>query len=235
MLSAKNKKVMSLSPGKLYLVPTPIGNLEDITLRALKVLKDVDYILAEDSRTSGVLLKHFEIKKPVFAHHKFNEHKALPGIIDKLKSGNKMALISDAGTPAVSDPGFLILRECLNQGIEVECLPGPTALIPALVISGLPSERFVFEGFLPVKKGRNKRLQELKEEKRSMIFYESPYRLVKSLEQFKEIFSGSREASVSRELSKLHEETVRGTLDELIEHFEKKKPKGEFVIVVRGM
>lgn len=219
---------------KLYIVPTPIGNLEDITLRALKVLKEVDMVLAEDTRTTGNLLKKYEIDKRLASYHMHNEHKTLATIIDELKSGKKIALVSDAGTPSVSDPGFLIVRECIKENIEVECLPGATALIPALVNSGLPSERFCFEGFLPQKKGRQTRLQKLKEEERTMIFYESPFRLVKTLEQFAEIFGNERRASVSRELSKLYEENKRGTLAELIEHFKIKNVKGEIVICLEG-
>lgn len=219
---------------KLYLIPTPIGNLGDITLRALEILKEVDLILAEDTRKSGILLKHFGIDKPVRSHHKFNEHSTLEMIIGKLNEGTSIALITDAGTPGISDPGFLIVRECIKQGIDTECLPGATAFIPALVNSGLPSDRFVFEGFLPTKKGRQKRLQELEEETRTMVFYESPFRLVRTLEQFAEHFSPGRSASVSRELTKIHEENVRGTLGDLINYFTVKKVKGEIVIVVSG-
>lgn len=219
---------------KLYIVPTPIGNLEDITLRALNVLKEVDLILAEDTRTTGNLLKKYEIEKRLSSYHMHNEHKTLSNIIDELKSGKKIALVSDAGTPSVSDPGFLIVRECIKENIDVECLPGATALIPALVNSGLPSERFCFEGFLPQKKGRQTRLQKLLEEERTMIFYESPFRLVKTLEQFVEIFGSDRKASVSRELSKVYEENKRGTLTELIEYFKTKNVKGEIVICVEG-
>lgn len=219
---------------KLYIVPTPVGNLEDMTLRAIRILKEVDVILAEDTRTSGILLKHFDIKTRMQSHHKFNEHKSVEGIIDRIKSGEKIALISDAGTPAISDPGFLLIRECRRNGIPVECLPGATAFVPALVASGLPNEKFCFEGFLPQKKGRSARLQELSTEKRSMIFYESPFRLTKTLIQFSAVFGPEREASVSREISKLHEETVRGTLSELIKHFTSTPPKGEIVIIVGG-
>lgn len=218
----------------LFLVPTPIGNLEDITLRAIRILKSVDTILAEDTRTSGKLLKHLGIGTKQQSYHAFNEHQALRGLIDRLSAGEKMALISDAGTPAISDPGFLLVRECLAEQIPVECLPGPTALIPALVQSGLPADRFVFEGFLPHKKGRQTRLQQLSEEKRTMLFYESPHRLLKSLQQFATYFGASRQASVSRELTKLHEETVNGTLQELVEYFSKFKIKGEIVIVIAG-
>ncbi len=218
----------------LFLVPTPIGNLEDITLRALRILQSVDTILAEDTRTSGKLLKHYRIDTKQQSYHAFNEHQTLQGLVRRLQAGEKMALITDAGTPAISDPGFLLVRACIAENIVVECLPGPTAIIPALVQSGLPADRFVFEGFLPHKKGRQTRLQLLAEEKRSMVFYESPHRLLKSLQQFMEYFGSSRKASVSRELTKLHEETVQGTLLELIEHFSKSKVKGEIVIVIEG-
>lgn len=219
---------------KLYLVPTPIGNLEDITLRAINVLKSVDVVLAEDTRTSGNLLKHLGISKPMQSYHIHNEHQTVQKIIARILKGESMALVSDAGTPAVSDPGFLLVRECLKNGIGIECLPGPTAFVPALVNSGLPSDRFTFEGFLPHKKGRQTRLTELKEEERTMIFYESPHRLLKSLEQFAEYFGGDRQASVSRELTKMFEETVRGTLTEIITYFTEKTIKGEIVIVVSG-
>lgn len=219
---------------KLVIVPTPIGNLGDITLRALETLKTVDAILAEDTRTTGNLLKHFDIQKPLTAHHLNNEHKTLERVVDRLKSGETLALCSDAGTPAISDPGFLLVRECLKEGIEVECLPGATALIPALVNSGLPADRFVFEGFLPHKKGRQTRLKLLAEEPRTVILYESPHRLVKCLEQLAEHFGSDRPASVSRELSKLHEENARGTLGELTVHFMERNVKGECVIVVGG-
>ncbi|MBC8147259.1 MAG: 16S rRNA (cytidine(1402)-2'-O)-methyltransferase [Bacteroidetes bacterium] len=219
---------------KLYLVPTPIGNLEDITIRAIRILKEVDLILAEDTRNSGKLLKHFGIETKMVSHHQHNEHKALISIVDKLKSGISIALISDAGTPGISDPGFLLVRECVNENIEVECLPGATAFIPALVNSGLPSDRFVFEGFLPNKKGRQTKLNQLAENNYTMIFYESPHRLVKTLTQFSEIFGAERKASVSRELTKLFEETQRGTLEELIVYFNQKAVKGEIVIVVEG-
>ena len=219
---------------KLYLVPTPIGNLKDITLRALEVLKSVDLILAEDTRTSGKLLKHFEIGTPMQSHHMHNEHKTVDGVISKLKSGTAIALISDAGTPAISDPGFLLTRACIEQQIEVECLPGPTAFVPALVNSGLPCDKFVFEGFLPVKKGRQTRLQFLAEETRTMVFYESPHKLIKTLANFCEYFGEERQLSVSRELTKLYEETVRGTAKEVLEHYTGKPPKGELVIVVSG-
>ena len=220
--------------GKLYLVPTPIGNLDDITFRALKVLKMVDLILAEDTRTSAPLLKHFDIDKKVFAHHQHNEHKAVAEIIKFLKEGQNIALISDAGTPAISDPGFLLVREVLKNDIPVECLPGATAFVPALVNSGLPNDRFTFEGFLPVKKGRQTRLKELIYEPRTMIIYESPHRLLKTLEEFIEYFGGERQASISRELTKMFEENVRGTLSEIKTHFEQNILKGEFVIVVSG-
>ena len=219
---------------KLYIVPTPIGNLDDMTFRAIKVLKEVDLILAEDTRTSGKLLKHFDISTPMQSHHMHNEHRTVDGIVRKLKNGENIALISDAGTPAISDPGFLLTRSCVEQGLDVECLPGATAFVPALVNSGLPNEKFVFEGFLPVKKGRQTRLKLLAEETRTMIFYESPHKLVKTLNNFIEYFGEDRRISVSRELSKLHEETIRGTAQEVLEHFEKKPPKGEIVIVVEG-
>ena len=220
--------------GKLYLVPTPIGNLEDITFRAVRVLKEADLILAEDTRTSAPLLKHFGIDKKVFAHHQHNEHKASSEIVRFLKEGQKVALISDAGTPAISDPGFFLVREALKNDIPIECLPGATAFVPALVNSGLPSDRFTFEGFLPVKKGRQTRLKELAEEERTMIFYESPHRLLKTMEEFVAVFGEERAASVSRELTKVFEETVRGNLSEIKAHFETNVLKGEFVICVAG-
>lgn len=220
--------------GKLYLVPTPIGNLEDITLRALRVLKEVDLILAEDTRTSAPLLKHFEIDQKVFAHHQHNEHKAVAEIVKFLKEGKNIALISDAGTPGISDPGFLLVREVLKNDLQVECLPGATAFVPALVNSGLPNDRFIFEGFLPVKKGRQTRLKELIFEPRTMIFYESPHRLLKFLEELIINFGPERQASISRELTKMFEENVRGTLAEIKTHFEENILKGEFVIVVAG-
>ena len=213
--------------GKLYVVPTPVGNLEDMTFRAIRVLKEVDLILAEDTRTSGILLKHFEIKNAMQSHHKFNEHKTVESVVGRIKGGETVALISDAG--------FLIVRECVRNGIEVQCLPGATAFVPALVASGLPNEKFCFEGFLPQKKGRLTRLKALAEEHRTMVFYESPHRLVKALTQFAEHFGAERQASVSREISKVHEETVRGTLTELIEHFTANEPRGEIVIVVAGI
>jgi len=218
----------------LYLVPTPIGNLGDITLRALETLKTVDLILAEDTRTSGFLLKHYAIAKPLQSFHNFNEHKVLSMLIARMNQGETMALVSDAGTPGISDPGFLIVRVCVKAGLRVECLPGPTAFVPALVKSGLPMDRFVFEGFLPHKKGRQTMLKKLAEEDRTIIFYESPYRLLKTLEQFREYFGNERVASVSRELTKMFEETVNGTLDEIIHHFSTKDVKGEIVIVVGG-
>ncbi|MBP1639756.1 MAG: methyltransferase [Bacteroidetes bacterium] len=221
--------------GKLFLVPTPVGNLEDMTLRAIRILKEVDFILAEDTRTSGFLLKHFGIETRMMSHHKFNEHKTVASICERIERGENIALISDAGTPAISDPGFLLVRECAAHEIEVECLPGATAFVPALVDSGLPNDRFCFEGFLPQKKGRQTKLKELALEPRTMIFYESPFRLVKTLQQFAEYFGVERKASVSRELSKLHEETVRGTVTELAAHFIEKQPKGEIVVVVAGL
>ena len=220
---------------KLYVVPTPIGNLDDMTFRAIKVLKEVDFILAEDTRTSSVLLKHFGIDNKLWAHHKFNEHQSVASVVEHLKAGQTGAVISDAGTPGLSDPGFLVARECIKNGIEVECLPGATAAIPALVNSGLPMDRFCFEGFLPQKKGRNTRLTALQQESRTMIFYESPYRVLKTLKQFAEFFGEDRLASASREISKLHNQTVNGTLAELIEHFTKTEPRGEFVLVVAGV
>ena len=219
---------------KLYLVPTPIGNLKDITLRAIEVLKEVDLILAEDTRTSGKLLKHFEINTPMQAHHMHNEHKTVESVLGKLQSGMSIAVISDAGTPAISDPGFLLTRACVEQNIPVECLPGATAFVPALVNSGLPNDRFVFEGFLPVKKGRQTRLIQLAEEHRTMVFYESPHKLIKTLTQFSDYFGEDRKISVSRELTKLYEETIRGSVKEVLDQFSSKPPKGEFVIVVAG-
>lgn len=219
---------------KLYLVPTPIGNLQDMTFRAVAILKSVDLILAEDTRTSGILLKHFEIETPLQSHHMHNEHQTVERLVDRIKNGETMALISDAGTPAISDPGFLLSRACIEAGIEVECLPGATALIPALVNSGFPNDRFVFEGFLPIKKGRQTRFMQLSEETRTMIFYESPHRLLKTLNQIIEFFGGDREVSVSREISKIHEETIRGTAEELKDIFNEKTIKGEIVLVVKG-
>ena len=221
-------------PSQLYLVPTPIGNLGDITLRAVEVLKSVDIILVEDTRNSGQLLKHLEIKKPMMSFHAFNEHKTTQSIINQLKSGTSMALISDAGTPGISDPGYLLVREALEHNIAIETLPGATAFVPALVNSGLPCDRFVFEGFLPPKKGRQTRLNLLTEENRTMVFYESPHRLMKTLQQFAEFFGDDRQASVSRELTKIYEETHNGTLADLIAHYQDKKIKGEIVVVVAG-
>ncbi len=221
--------------GKLFVVPTPIGNLEDITLRALRILKECSLILAEDTRTSGVLLKHFGIETRMQSYHEFNEHRVTNSLLEKLKSGETIALISDAGTPAISDPGFYLVRACIQEGVEVECLPGATAFIPALVESGLPNDRFCFEGFLPQKKGRQTRLKQLVDESRTMVFYESPYRVVKTLSQLVENLGEEREATISREISKLHAEIVRGTLRELIAHFSENVPRGEFVIVVAGM
>ncbi|MDR0370758.1 MAG: 16S rRNA (cytidine(1402)-2'-O)-methyltransferase [Prevotellaceae bacterium] len=219
---------------KLFVVPTPIGHLEDMTFRAVNVLKEVDLILAEDTRTSAFLMKHFDIKTPMRSHHKFNEHRTVEKLVRQIKNGQSVALISDAGTPAISDPGFLLVRQCLENEIAVECLPGATAFVPALVDSGLPSDRFCFEGFLPQKKGRKTRLEQLANEERTMIFYESPYRVRKTLAQFTDMFGAERKASVSREISKMHEETIRGTLAQLTSHFNEKAPKGEFVIVVEG-
>ena len=220
--------------GTLYLVPTPVGNLEDITLRALRILKEADLVLAEDTRTSGMLLKHYEIKNQLVSHHKFNEHQTAESFAARMAAGEVMALISDAGTPAISDPGFMLVRACVARGVTVQCLPGATAFVPALVSSGLPCERFTFEGFLPQKKGRNTRLESLKEETHTMIFYESPYRVVKTLGQFVETFGPERRCSACREISKLHEESVRGTLAEVLAHFTETEPRGEFVIVVEG-
>lgn len=220
---------------KLYVVPTPVGNLEDMTFRAIRILKEADLILAEDTRTSGFLLKHFEIKTPMQSHHKFNEHKTVEQVVQRIKGGQTVALISDAGTPAISDPGFLVVRQCVENEIEVECLPGATAFVPALVASGLPNDRFCFEGFLPQKKGRQTKLNELSTEKRTMVFYESPFRLVKTLTQLAEVMGADRRASVSREISKLHEETMRGTLTDLATHYTAHNPKGEIVVVVAGL
>lgn len=219
---------------KLYVVPTPIGNLDDITMRAVKVLQQVDLILAEDTRTTSVLLKHLGIEKPLRSHHKFNEHATVGMLAETIASGRDVALVSDAGTPGISDPGFLLVRTCVGNGIEVETLPGATAFVPALVQSGLPCDRFCFEGFLPQKKGRHKRLEELSGETRTIIFYESPFRVVKCLEQLAETFGGERRVSVSREISKKFEQTVRGTLSEVAEYFRVHEPKGEFVIVLAG-
>lgn len=218
----------------LYVVPTPVGNMEDMTFRAIKVLKEVDFILAEDTRTSSVLLHHYDIKNELHSHHKFNEHQTCQRVVERLLVGQSAALISDAGTPGISDPGFMLVRECVRNGIEVQTLPGATAFVPALVSSGLPCDKFVFEGFLPQKKGRQKRLGELKDETRTIVFYESPYRVVKTLEQFAEVFGTERPVSCCREISKVHEESVRGTVAEVLQHFKEHEPKGEFVIVLGG-
>ena len=218
----------------LYLVPTPIGNLGDITLRSLEILKSVDLILAEDTRTSGFLLKHYSISKPMQSFHNHNEHRVLNGLIERMKKGETMALVSDAGTPGISDPGFLIVRECVQAGLSVDCLPGPTAFVPALVKSGLPMDRFVFEGFLPHKKGRQTALKKLAEEERTIVLYESPYRLIKTLEKIKEFFGPDRKVSVSRELTKMFEETVGGTVEEVLLHFGDKEVKGEIVLIIDG-
>ncbi|QRX64917.1 16S rRNA (cytidine(1402)-2'-O)-methyltransferase [Dysgonomonadaceae bacterium zrk40] len=220
--------------GKLYLIPTPVGNLEDITFRAVNLLKTCDLILAEDTRTSSFLLKHYGIETRMQSHHKFNEHRTVSNLVERLQGGEQIALISDAGTPSISDPGFLLVRACVEAGVEVECLPGATAFVPALVESGLPSDRFCFEGFLPPKKGRQTRLKQLADETRTMIFYESPYRVVKTLGQLAEHLGAERQASVSREISKLYAETVRGSLESLFSHFTANEPRGEFVIVVAG-
>jgi 16S rRNA (cytidine1402-2'-O)-methyltransferase len=219
---------------KLYLVPTPIGNLEDMTFRAIRILKEVDFILAEDTRTSGKLLKHFEVETQMHSHHMHNEHKSVKGIVQRIQNGETCALISDAGTPAISDPGFLLTRACVENNIEVDCLPGATAFVPALVNSGLPNDKFVFEGFLPVKKGRQTRFLLLAEEKRTMIIYESPHKLVKTLGNFVEYFGADRQVSVSRELTKMFEETIRGTATEVLAHYTAKPPKGEIVVIVEG-
>ncbi len=218
----------------LYIIPTPIGNMEDITLRAIRMLKEVDIILAEDTRTTGNLLKHLHIGKPLQSYHAFNEHQTVNNLVKRMQNGEKMALVSDAGTPTISDPGFLLVRACLQHALKVECLPGPTAFVPALVKSGLPADKFVFEGFLPQKKGRQTRLEFLAQEDRTMIFYESPHRLLKTLEQFKQYFGEDRQASVSRELTKVFEETVNGTITQIINYFAEKTIKGEIVIVVEG-
>ena len=220
--------------GKLYIVPTPVGNLDDMTFRAIRVLQEADLILAEDTRTSGILLKHFDIKNNMKSHHKFNEHRTVQWLTERILAGQTVALISDAGTPGISDPGFLLVRSCVQSGVEVQCLPGATAFVPALVASGLPCDHFCFEGFLPQKKGRATRLQQLASEPRTLVFYESPYRLVKTLTQLAEVFGAERQASVSREISKVHEETVRGTLAELVQHFTDNAPRGEIVLVVAG-
>ena len=220
--------------GTLYLVPTPVGNLEDITARALRILREADLILAEDTRTSGLLLKHFDIHNAMLSYHKYNEHQTVERVVDRLRAGETIALVSDAGTPGISDPGFLVAREAIRAGIEVVTLPGATAFVPALVSSGLPCDRFCFEGFLPQKKGRQSRIEALREEPRTMIFYESPHRVVKALTQFIEVFGPDRPVSVCREISKVHEESVRGTLEEVLQHFQTTEPRGEFVIVVGG-
>lgn len=220
--------------GKLYIVPTPVGNLDDMSVRAVNTLRDADCILAEDTRTSSVLMKHFGIDTRMQSHHKFNEHETLPALIERLKGGEVIALVSDAGTPAISDPGFLLVRECRKNDVEVECLPGPTAFVPALVNSGLPCDRFCFEGFLPQKKGRATRLAALADEQRTMIFYESPMRLLKTLQQFVETFGAERDATVCREISKVHNSTHNGTLSELVEYFTVNNPRGEIVIIVSG-
>jgi len=221
-------------PSSLFLVPTPVGNLEDMTLRAIRVLKEVDFILSEDTRKTGILLKHFDIRNKLVSHHQFNEHKALASIINKLKSGESAALVSDAGTPGISDPGFLLVRECLREGFKVETLPGPTAFVPALVNSGIPCDSFLFVGFLPHKKGRQGKIKELSALPYTLVFYESPFRLVKLINQLMEQLGPDRMASVSRELSKLYEETIRGTLQELSEHFSENEVKGEIVLIVEG-
>lgn len=216
----------------LYIVPTPVGNLEDITLRALRILKEVDLVLAEDTRTSGVLLKHYDIRTPLRSYHKFNEHQALEQLVAQLKGGMEMALVSDAGTPGISDPGFLLARQCVREGVEVQCLPGATAFVPALVSSGLPCDKFVFEGFLPQKKGRQTRLEQLAAEERTIVLYESPYRVLKTLEQLAEVMGDGRSVAVCRELSKLHEQIVRGTMRDAIAYFREHEPRGEFVIII---
>ena len=218
----------------LYLVPTPVGNLEDITLRALRVLKEADLILAEDTRTSGLLLKHFDIHRPMLSYHKFNEHQTVSRIVERLLAGETVAVVSDAGTPGISDPGFLVAREAARAGVEVSCLPGATAFVPALVASGLPCDKFCFEGFLPQKKGRQTRLTQLTNETRTMVFYESPHRVIKTLQQFIEVFGEERLTAVCREISKVHEQIVRGTLAEVLAHFSENEPRGEFVIIVAG-
>ena len=220
--------------GILYIVPTPVGNMEDMTFRAIRILKEADMILAEDTRTSGILLKHYEIQNHLLSHHKFNEHGTSAGIVERLKAGATVALISDAGTPGISDPGFFLVREAVRAGIEVQCLPGATAFVPALVASGLPCDRFAFEGFLPPKKGRQTKLESLREEQRTMRFYESPDRLVKTLQQLAEVLGADRQASVCREISKIHEESVRGSLEEIVNHFTTTEPRGEIVIIVEG-
>jgi 16S rRNA (cytidine1402-2'-O)-methyltransferase len=225
---------MASKASKLYLIPTPVGNLEDITFRAVRLLKEVDEVLAEDTRTSSILFRHFDIRNRMQSYHKFNEHQTVERVIARMEAGASVALVSDAGTPGISDPGFLLIRECIRRGIEVECLPGATAFVPALVDSGLPSDRFCFEGFLPQKKGRKTRLEALADESRTILLYESPFRILKTLIQLAEYLGEERQASVSREISKLYETTIRGTLSELIFHFSANKPKGEFVIVISG-
>ena len=220
--------------GILYVVPTPVGNLEDMTLRAIRVLKEADVVLAEDTRTTGILLKHFDIKQHLLSHHKFNEHVTTAAVIERLLAGQTVALVSDAGTPGISDPGFFLVREAVRAGIEVQTLPGATAFVPALVSSGLPCDRFCFEGFLPQKKGRQTKIASLQDEERTMVFYESPYRVLKTLQQFSEVFGADRQVSACREISKVHEESVRGTLAEVIAHFMEHEPRGEFVLVVEG-
>ena len=220
--------------GILYIVPTPVGNMEDMTLRAIRILKEADLVLAEDTRTSGILLKHFQIQQHLMSHHKFNEHGTSAAIVERLQAGQNVALVSDAGTPGISDPGFYLVREAVRAGIEVQTLPGPTAFVPALVSSGLPCDRFVFEGFLPQKKGRQSRIEALRDEQRTMIFYESPYRLVKLLEQLAAVMGDDRQVSVCREISKVHEESVRGTLAEVAAHFRETEPRGEIVVVLEG-
>ena len=220
--------------GILYVVPTPVGNMEDMTLRAIRILKEADLVLAEDTRTSGILLKHFGIQQRLLSHHKFNEHATSASVVERLRAGQTVALISDAGTPGISDPGFFLVREAVRAGIKVQTLPGATAFVPALVSSGLPCDRFCFEGFLPQKKGRQTRLQSLADEERTMVFYESPYRVVKTLQQFCEVFGPDRQVSVCREISKVYEESVRGSLSEVIAHFLEQEPRGEFVIVLEG-
>ena len=220
--------------GILYIVPTPVGNLEDITYRALRILREADLILAEDTRTTGNLLKHFDVKNAMLSYHKFNEHQTVDKVVERLKAGETVAVVSDAGTPGISDPGFLVAREAIRAGIEVITLPGATAFVPALVSSGLPCDKFCFEGFLPQKKGRQTRLEALKNEPRTMIFYESPHRIVKALTQFVEVFGAERPVSVCREISKVHEESVRGTLSEVLAHFQENEPRGEFVVIVGG-
>lgn len=222
--------------GMLYIVPTPVGNLEDITLRAVRLLKEADFVLAEDTRTSAKLLKHLDIQVPMYSHHKFNEHKTAASLVERIRNSERhVALISDAGTPGISDPGFFLVRECVKNDVEVQCLPGATAFVPALVCSGLPCDKFVFEGFLPQKKGRQTRLNFLKDEQRTIVFYESPYRVVKSLAQLAEVLGADRRAAAVREISKLHEECVRGTLAELVKHFTDNEPRGEFVLLVSGV